>query len=99
MDDDTLLGARVVDGAGHTVGSVSALLIDPVSFEGRWLQLSLAAEPGPAVLPLMAASVDATGRLVIPYDVAAVAAAPKPDGPLISVELADALLRHYGFDR
>lgn len=44
----------------------------------------------------MAASADAAGQLVIPYDLATVAAAPSPDGDVVSGREADALLDHYG---
>ena len=95
-DDDTLLGTTVLDGRGQVVGRVSGLLVDPVSSTGRWLRLRVALGRGSTVIPLMVASANGQGQLIIPYDLATVTAAPSPLGDVVSEPEAEALLQHYG---
>lgn len=92
---DQLIGAPVVDSSGEVIGSVSALLVDPQSLQGRWLQIQLAgATPRRAVLPLAGASVNAAGVMVSPWTAARVAGAPRV-GDQVSAAQADALDAHY----
>lgn len=95
-----LIGTPVVDNSDHVVGVVSALLVDPESLQGRWLQIELADNGPPlrrAVVPLAAASVDPAGRMVLPWTADTVAHAPQV-GNQISDGQARALTSYYGLD-
>lgn len=94
---DQLIGTPVVDNAGEIVGVVSALLVDPESLQGRWLQIELA-DSQPlrlAVVPLAAASVNPAGQMVLPWSADTVAGAPHV-GTQISDGQARALSSYYG---
>ena len=95
-DDDRLVGAAVRDASGTPLGTVTALLLDPADLAARWLELSLTGG-GRAILPVQAASADASGSLLIPFSAADLLSAPRIDGAVISAEAATALLDHYGF--
>ncbi|MHA3705106.1 PRC-barrel domain-containing protein [Jatrophihabitans sp. YIM 134969] len=95
-DDDRLLGTVVRDADGRELGAVTGLHVDPDGRAARWLDLELTSG-GRAVLPVQAASVDAAGRVVVPFRADEVRSAPRADGPVVTADLAEALLRHYGF--
>ncbi len=99
MEQDQLIGTPVVDNVGRTVGVVSALLVDPESLQGRWLRIQLADDPSlrHAMVPLVAASVDPAGQMVLPWTADAVAHAPQV-GNQISDGQARALSVYYGLD-
>src|SRR4051812_41516290 len=96
MSDDRLVGATVHDAGGTPLGTVTALLLDPADLAARWLELALTGGER-AILPVQAASVDASGSLVIPFGAAELRSAPRIDGAVVSAEAATALLDHYGF--
>ena len=95
-NEDRLHGAAVHDASGAAVGTVGALLVDPVGHEARWLEVTLIGG-GRAVVPVQAAAVDAEGRLAVPYSLDDLRAAPTADDGVVSADLAASLLRHYGF--
>lgn len=93
-----LIGATVIDSAGQALGTVSALLIDPHSLQGKWLKVELAELPvRRAVVPLAAVSVDPSGLMVLPWTAGMVAGAP-PIGDQVTVEQARALRAYYQLD-
>lgn len=96
-EDSGLIGAAVVDGSGEVIGRAAAMLVDPAALQARWLLVTL---PGgaDAVVPMPAASVNADGRLVVPYGAATVAGAPKVNGDVVTRQDAEDLLRYYGFE-
>ena len=95
---DQLIGAPVVDKSGEMIGTVSALLVDPQSLQGLWLQVEMAgATPRRAVLPLAGASLNAAGVMVSPWTAPTVAAAPRV-GHQVSADETAALNAHYGLD-
>ncbi len=93
---DSLVGADVVDPTGRVLGSVTALLVDPDSLDARWLDITLASGAH-AVVPVDAASSDASGIVTIPYGEADLTSAPRLSGPVLTAATARALLTHYGF--
>lgn len=95
-DDDRLVGAAVRDASGTALGTVTALLVDPDGLAARWLELALAGGER-AILPVQAASADATGSLLIPFSSADLLSAPRVEGAVVSADVASALLDHYGF--
>ncbi len=95
-----LIGTPVVDNSDQVVGVVSALLVDPESLQGRWLQIELADNGPPlrrAVVPLAAASVDPAGRMVLPWTADTVAGAPQV-GNQVTGEQTRALNLYYGLE-
>lgn len=52
-----------------------------------------------AVLPMKAASADATGRAAVSYAAATAAGAPRVSGQVVTRQAAADLLRYYGFVR
>lgn len=96
---DRLVGVPVVDSAGQAIGAVSALLVDPQSLQGRWLQIELADGDAVryAVLPLAGASLNAAGVMVSPWTADTVAGAPEVGGQ-ISIAETHALNAYYDFD-
>lgn len=94
--DRGLVGASVVDGSGGRIGDAAGVLVDPSTLHVGWLLVTLSMDGSAAVLPSAAASADAEGRLVVPFDAMTVAGAPKMTGQAITSELAASLLRYYG---
>ena len=95
-DDDRLVATVVRDAAGADLGTVTALRVDPDGLHARWLDLVLPGG-GRATVPVQAASVDAAGRMVLPFSGEDLRTAPPVDDAEVSADLARALLRHYGF--
>lgn len=96
-DHDMLAGQQVLDPDGVIVGSVTSLLIDPVTRRGEWLLIELADESGQRLLPLSAASTDGAGSVQVPWDQATIAGSPEQsrDTPIVSVEAAHQVLEHF----
>lgn len=95
---DQLISTPVVDATGEVIGTVSALLVDPQSLHGRWLQIELAGStPRRVVLPLAGASLNAAGVMVSPSTAAKVAGAPQV-GDQVSAAEAAVLDAHYDLD-
>ena len=91
-----VVGATVRDASGATLGTVTSLLVDPDALAARWLEVALA-DGGRAIVPVQAASTDASGRLLIPFSAADLRSAPRVDGTMVTADTATALLDHYGF--
>ena len=97
--NDSLIGTTVLGLNGQVLGTVTALLVDPRTVQGRWLQIELAdvAMPRRAVLPLASASLTPAGALATPWNADTVAEAPTV-GEQISPNQTQALNHHYGLD-
>lgn len=93
---ELLRGAEVVDPHGERIGVVSGLLLDPVTLHARWIAVRLA-DGAERLAPRSAATRTGTGRLVVPYSSATIAAAPEVDTDTLTVAQAGHLARHYGW--
>lgn len=74
---------------------MSALLIDPVTRQGRWLRLSLRSG-GDRLVPLEVASVDSAGRVSLPFDAATLIGAPTVDSAAVTDDEAASLSTYFG---
>ncbi len=97
---DPLVGQRLLDADGVTVGAVSSILINPDTRRGGWLMVELGGGTGPRLLPVSAASADGTGVLRVAWSLSAIAGSPAPPrgSAVVTDDLARRLLDHYGLD-
>ncbi|XVV08905.1 PRC and DUF2382 domain-containing protein [Actinoplanes sp. CA-131856] len=94
-----LSGAEVYDNAGHPLGTVGRIYLDPHGGEPLWVTVRTGSMSfQESFAPLRGAHLD-TGRLTVAVDETHVRAAPMVDteGPLEQAD-ADRLQAHYGYD-
>lgn len=99
-DRETLVGQRLLDADGITVGAVTAILIDPDTRRGEWLLIELSDGSGQRLLPVSAASADGAGLLRVPWPRAIITGSPHhARGTLVvSQAAAQRILDHFGMD-
>jgi hypothetical protein len=94
----TFSDAQVVDVQLQPIGKVTDVLFDDREFIPRWAIVKTGFFGGEHFVPLQNSYMDQEGRLVVPFEKAAIKRAPKPKSGdhVISPDVAKELREYYG---